>query len=81
MIMAPTVKISATIDLLDNARCLKFTVVPQENYSESLISIFVFHTSSFEEGVRRGQAVVPDSGCCDCFYQDFVDNAQQLTFL
>ena len=51
------------------------------NDSESLISIFVFHTSSFEEGVRRGQAVVPDSGRCDCFYQDFVDNAQQLTFL
>ena len=30
MIMAPTVKISATIDLLDNGRCLKFTVVPQD---------------------------------------------------
>ena len=43
--------------------------------------MFVFHTSPFEEGVRRGQAVVPDSGRCDCFYQDFVDNAQQLTFL
>ena len=43
--------------------------------------MFVFHTSSLEEGVRRGQAVVPDSDRCDCFYQDFVDNAQQLTFL
>ena len=30
MIMAPAVKISATIDWLDNARCVKFTVVPHD---------------------------------------------------